>query len=499
MDKEIAALKSNNTWIECELPAQKKAIGCKWVYKVKLKSDGSIERLKARLVAQGFTQKYGIDYLETFSPVVKMTTVRCVLALAASHSWSLFQLDINNAFLHGDLHEEVYMKMPQGIPNPKNLVCKLVKSLYGLKQVSRQWFHKLNTDLQSQGFIQSKNDYSLFLKGSEHTLVIVIVYVDDIIITGEDVPSILQLKQHLHDTFSIKDLGQLHFFLGIEVSHLKNGIVLTQRKFTREMLTESGLDVSKQAKTPFPLHLKLHSDEGDFYSDPAQYRSLVGKLNFLTHTRPDLSFAVQALSQFMHAPRQSHFLALHHVLRYLASTIGQGIPLHATEQLTLQGYSDSDWASCPNTRRSITGYVILLGTSPISWKSKKQCTISRSSSEAEYRAMAVASSEITWLVRLLEELGVKGLKPVKLNCDNQSAIHIGKNPVFRERTKHIELDCHFTRDKVLEGFLELHYVPTAEQLADVFTKSLSSPQHNHLLSKLGLVHPSPVPSLRGGC
>lgn len=198
----------------------------------------------------------------------------------------------------------------------------------------------------------------------------------------------------------------------------------------------------------------------------------------------------------MQQPRSSHANALHHTLRYLQHSSTQGILLKASDTLTLQAYSDSDWAACPDSRKSITGYILLFGQSPISWKSKKQSTISRSSSEAEYRAMASAASEVTWCVRLLEELGVDNLKPVTLHCDNQSALHIAKNPVFHERTKHIEIDCHFTRDKVLEGLLQLTYLPTQHQLADVFTKILPSSQFSLLLSKLGLY--STPPNLRGG-
>ena len=496
MNKELDALAANDTWELVPLPKGKKPIGCKWVYKVKLNANGSIERLKARLVAQGFTQKYGIDYLETFSPVVKMATVRCLLALAASKKWNLYQLDINNAFLHGELTEEVYMKVPPGVNNPHNYVCKLTKSLYGLKQASRQWYAKLNSAIQQMGYKQSKNDYSLFIKDNANGITVAVIYVDDIIVTGSNEAEISLFKEHLHSVFSIKDLGTLNYFLGMEICHLQNGIVMTQKKFTKELLLDCNMDVSKVAKTPLPANMKLLIDTGDLYEDPAHYRKIVGKLNFLGHTRPDLSFSIQTLSQFMHQPRVPHVQALHHVLRYVSHTLGQGILLCATDHLSLKAYSDSDWATCPNTRRSVTGYVLLLGKSLVSWKSKKQSTLSRSSSEAEYRTMAAASSETTWLVRLLTELGVTNLQPVTLYCDNQSAIHIGKNPVFHERTKHIEIDCHFTRDKVLEGLIQLTYTPSADQLADIMTKALGSSQHNKLKSKLGM-YPDTLPSLRG--
>lgn len=282
----------------------------------------------------------------------------------------------------------------------------------------------------------------------------------------------------------------------MEIGYTSDGIILSQAKFTKELLTDNGISQFKSVATPLPLNLKLQTDDSHPYADPELYRSLVGKLNFLTNTRPDLSYSVQTLSQFMQHPSVSHFSALQHLLNYVHSTAGQGIFLKAGDQLTLQAYSDSDWGACLDTRRSVTGYLLLLGSSPISWKSKKQSNVSKSSSEAEYKAMYAAASEITWLVRLLEELDVTNLKPVTLNCDNQSAMYIAQNPVFHERTKHIAIDCHFTREKVLEGLLHLSYVPTQEQLADSLTKIVPSPQFNYLKSKLGMV--APLPSLRGG-
>ena len=321
------------------------------------------------------------------------------------------------------------------------------------------------------------------------------MYVDDIILTSIDIDSITQLKSHLHSSFSIKDLGKMHYFLGIEIGYSPSGICMTQKKFTSDILQCSKVPNTKPSVTPLPLNLKLQAHEGALYSDPEYYRMMVGKLNFLTHTRPDLAFTVQHLSQFLHSPKEPHVQALHHTLRYIHGTVGQGILLCGSTQPILQAYSDSDWASCPDSRKSITGYIMMLGSSPISWKSKKQGTVSKSSSEAEDRVMASAASEITWLVRLLEELKVENLAPVTLNCDNQSVIHIGKNPVFHEKTKHIEIDCHFTRDKVLEGLIQLTYLPTTSQLADVFTKILPSSQLQFLLSKLGMT--SSMPSLRG--
>lgn len=249
---------------------------------------------------------------------------------------------------------------------------------------------------------------------------------------------------------------------------------MTQAKFTKELLDHSGLSNYKRVATPLPANLKLTTHDGTLLKDPSLYRSLVGKLNFLTHTRPDLSYSVQTLSQYMQSPREPHLKALYHTLRYVYHTSGQGIMLHSSDHITLQAFSDSDWAACSDSRRSITGFVVLLGNSPMSWKSKKQSTVSRSSAEAEYRAMAAVAAEVTWLVNLLEDMDLINLKPITLHCDNQSALYIAKNPIFHDKTKHIQVDYHFTREKVMEGLLELSYLPTRHQLADVFTKILPS-------------------------
>lgn len=317
------------------------------------------------------------------------------------------------------------------------------------------------------------------------------MYVDDILLTGNDYDEIQKLKSHLDQAFTIKDLGQLHYFLGIEVSYTNKGIVLTQHKYTKDLLAASGIQNLKKTVTPLPLNLKLRADEGTLVSDPSTYRTLIGKLNFLSNTRPDLAYTIQHLSQYMQQPQSTHWDALVHTLHYVNSTCGQGIVLQGNNKLTLQAFSDSDWGACCDSRRSVSGFVLLLGNSPIRWKSKKQPTIARSSSEAEYRAIANAASEVTWVVRLLQEFGLSDLKPVTLHCDNISAIHIAKNPVFHERTKHIDLDCHFTREKILEGLLQLTYLPTKNQLVVVLTKILPFVHFKHLLSKLEVCEPHP--------
>lgn len=490
MKEEIRALENNGTWTLELLPPGKKALGSQWVYRTKFLSNGEIERLKSRLVVLGNHQQAGIDYTETFAPVAKMTTVRIFLAIAASKNWELHQMDVHNAFLHGDLDEEVYMKLPPGFEcSDPNMVCRLRKSLYGLKQAPRCWFAKLVTALKEYGFLQSYSDYSLFTYTKTGIQINVLVYVDDIVISGNDSAALCTFKSYLSDCFKMKDLGPLKYFLGIEVARSSAGLFLYQRKYTLDIISEAGLLGAKPSGFPIEQNHKLGLASGDLLEDPESYRRLVGRLIYLAVTRPDLAYSVHILSQFMQEPRTEHWEAALRVVRYLKGTPGQGILLSADCDLTLQGWCDSDWAACPLTRRSLTGWLVFLGKSPVSWKTKKQHTVSRSSAEAEYRSMAAITCELKWLKGLLLSLGVHHPKAIKLFCDSQSALHIAKNPVFHERTKHIEVDCHFVRDAINEGLISPSHVPTSSQLADIFTKALGKMQFDNLLSKLGIHDP----------
>ncbi|XP_021737709.1 uncharacterized protein LOC110704229 [Chenopodium quinoa] len=287
----------------------------------------------------------------------------------------------------------------------------------------------------------------------------------------------------------MKDLGPLKYFLGIEVAHSKSGLFLCQRKYTLDIVSEAGLLGAKPSGFPIEQSHKLSLASGELLENPESYRRLVGRLIYLSVTRPDLAYSVHILSQFMHEPRVEHWEAALRVVRYLKGTPGQGILLSADSDLTLQGWCDSDWAACPLTRRSLTGWLVFLGKSPISWKTKKQPTVATSSSEAKYRCMSSTTHELKWLKALLLSLGVEHPKAIKLFCDNQSALYIARNPVFHERTKHIEIDCHIVHDAITEGLIDPSYVSTKEQLADIFTKALGKSQFDHLLSKLGIYNP----------
>ncbi|KAJ0587122.1 putative RNA-directed DNA polymerase [Helianthus annuus] len=491
MNKEMDALFRNNTWILADLPQGRKPIGCKWVYRVKYRSNGEIERFKARLVAKGFNQREGLDFGETFSPVVKMVTVRTVITLAVFYGWSLYQLDVDNAFLHGTISEDVYMKLPQGYySKSETKVCKLVKSLYGLKQAPRKWNERLTSVLIKNGYVQSKCDHSLFMMSKSEITVFLLVYVDDIVITGNSEVEIKRIKHILHETFRIKDLGILKYFLGIEVLYENKTVCLSQRKYCLELLSEFGYLGCKPVSVPIEqsslITSKLEKNQQDL-KNITGFQKLIGKLIYLSLTRPDISYTVQFLSQFMHKPKEVHLNLALRLLRYLKRNPGKGLTFKKSNKLNLYGFADSDWAKCLSTRKSVTGFCIFLGECLVSWKSKKQSTVSRSTAEAEYRAMCSATCELMWLKNLLFELNVDCQLPMLLNCDSQAALSIAANPVFHERTKHFELDLHFLREKVAYGIINPVKVDSENQLADIFTKGLSVDQHEVFCEKLGLV------------
>ncbi|XP_019229707.1 PREDICTED: uncharacterized protein LOC109210707 [Nicotiana attenuata] len=339
------------------------------------------------------------------------------------------------------------MEAPPGLVvnqcSPSRMVCKLNKSLYGLKQASRQWYAKLTEALSSKGYQHSENDHSLFCKKTSTSIIFVAVYVDDVIITGIDSEEIASLKAFFDQKFRIKDLGRLHYFLGLEVLYKPDGILISQRN---------------NVSSPLGPTVKLKAQEGNLLPDPTYYRKLVGKLNFLTNTRLDIAYRVQLLSQFMQAPRDTHLTTAFHLLRYLKKDPSLGVFFSNSPDCSIKAYFDSDWAACPDSRRSVTGYIVLVGDSPISWKSKK----------------------------LFAELTVAQPSPIQVFCDSQSAILIAHNPVFYERTKHIEVDCHFVRNKLQEGLISLHRVNTHNQLADILTKALTGVKHSAVLGKLAV-------------
>ncbi|KAA0054163.1 Cysteine-rich RLK (RECEPTOR-like protein kinase) 8 [Cucumis melo var. makuwa] len=435
--EEIKALEKNNTWEICALPKGHKLVGCKWVFTLKYKADGTLDRHKARLVAKGFTQTYGVDYSKTFSPVAKLNTVR-VLSVAVNKDWPLYQLDVKNAFLNGDLVEEVYMSPPPGFEAQfGQQVCKLQKSLYGLKQSPRALFDRFTNFVKSQGYSQGHSDHTLFTKVSKTgKIAVLIVYVDDIALFGDDQAEINQLKQRMGNEFEIKDLGNLKYFLGMEVTRSKEGISVSQRKYTLDLLIETGMLGCRPADTPIEFNCKLGNSDDQVPVDKEQYQRL-----------------------FMQAPYEEHMEAVKRILRYLKTTPGKGLMFRKTNKKTIEAYTDSDWAGSVVDRKSTSGYCTFVWGNLVTWRSKKQNVVSRSSAEAEYRAMS---------------LGI-------------SAISIANNPVQHDRTKHVKIDRHFIKERLDSGSICIPYIPSSQQVADVLTKGLLRPNFDFCVSKLGLI------------
>jgi histone deacetylase 1/2 len=476
MQEEYDALLQNKTWHLVPPTPNKNLIDCKWVYRIKKNADGTIDRYKARLVAKGFKQRYGIDYEDTFSPVVKAATIRLVLALSVSRGWSLRQLDVENVFLHGVLEEEVYMKQPPRFENPNapHHICKLDKALYGLKQAPRAWYSKLSSKLLALGFKTSKADTSLFIYHRSGITMFLLIYVDDIIVASSSTQATSALLRDLGENFALKDLGDLHFFLGIEVKKTSDGLLLTQEKYAQDLLARVGM--LKCTSTPTPLSssekLALHDGTPLGSEDSTHYRSIVGALQYLTLTRPDLAFSVNKICQFLHAPTTAHWTAAKRILRYVHGTLKVGLTFLKSSSTLLSGFSDADWVGCLDDRRSTGGFAIFFGPNLISWSARKQATVSRSSTEAEYKALADATAELIWVEALLKELGVSLKQKPCLWCDNLGATYLSANPVFHARTKHIEIDFHFVRERVARKLLAIRFVSSRDQIADGFTKAL---------------------------
>jgi hypothetical protein len=397
MIEELQALEKTHTWDLVDLPCGKSAISCKWVYKIKTKSDGTIERYKAHLVDKGYAQEYGIDYEETFASVARITSVHSLLTIATVHQWPLFQMDIKNAFLNGDLTKEVYMQAPLGYSECPDKVCLLCRALYGLKQAPRAWFGKFSSIVHQFGFSSSPHDTTLFIRRSDKGMILLLLYVDDMIITRDDHSSISDFKQLLYQHFEMKDLGHLSYFLDLEISSNSTGYYLSQAKYASDLLSCAVLIDTKVVFTPIEMNARLTPLDGTPLSDATLYRQLVGSLVYLTVTRPDIAHAFHLVSQFLVAPHSTHYAAVIHIFRYIKGTTFHGLHFSAHSTIDLCTYSNAYWVGDLTDRRSTSGCCFFLGDSLISWCSKKQHIVSRSSTEAEYCALADTTSELLTL------------------------------------------------------------------------------------------------------
>lgn len=487
---EYNAQLRNHTFEQVSPHPSQNVIATKWIHTIKYLPNGQLDRYKSRWVARGDSQEYGIDYAETFSPVVKSITIRLVLQLAITCDWKIKQLDVNNAFLQGTLTDEVYVSQPPGFVDPDHPhhICRLKKALNGLKQAPRAWYQELKNFLTEMGCHNSLADTSAFIYINGANIVYILVYVNDIIITGSGSALLDGVIRVLSARFSLKDPTDIRYFLGIEATHTQHGLQLMHRKYIYDMLPKTKMLEAKTVSTPMATSPKLCLQSGTPLADPHEYRKVVGSLQYLAFTRPAIAYSVNRLSQFMHRPTDDHWQAVKRVLRYLAGTQSHGIFLSSRSPITLNAFSDADWAGDVDDFVSKNAYILYLGTTPVACSSKKQTEVARSSTEAEYRSVANTAAELSWVCSLLTELGVTlPLKPV-IYCDNVGANYLSANPVFHSRMKHLALDFHFVRQNVQSGALWVAHVSTRD---DALTKPLSRVRYNELIPKIGVTKAPP--------
>ena len=477
MDEEMQSLKENNTFTLTNLPEGKKAVGGRWVYALKKNIDGS-EKYKARYVAKGYSQKMGVDYGETFSPTANLTSVRVLMQKAAQENLILHQMDVKTAYLNAPIDCEIYMEQPEGYEvkssSQEKLVCKLERSLYGLKQSGRNWNKVLHEHLTKIHFVQNEADNCVYTRETKHDKVIMVIWVDDLIIAASDENALKSVKEMLASRFQMKDLGKLKHFLGIDFVQSDNCVKMSQAKYVDKILERFQMEDCKPRSTPCEQKLN-YSENADMMIDVRKYREAVGSLIYLTVcTRPDLSFIVSKLSQYFSEPTEEQWVTVKHVLRYLKGTVDKELCYKKCEALGIQAYSDADWAA-DNDRRSTTGYCVSLSKDGtlVSWKTKKQPTVALSTCEAEYMALAATIQECFYLKQLLDGLDKHEYAIPMVYEDNQGTIALARNPVNRQRCKHIDIKYHFIRSTVNEGYVMLVYCPTEDMVADIMTKPVT--------------------------
>lgn len=492
MTEELDSIESNETWSLVKLPEGKKAIDVKWVFKVKVNSQGEVTRHKARLVAKGFLQKEGIDFDEVFAPVARIETIRLVVGIANIKNWSMYQMDVKCAFLNGPLEEEVYVKQPTGFvsESQKEKVYRLHKALYGLKQAPRAWNKRIDSFLSDIGFLKCTTEHGVYVRrSSSDNLIILCLYVDDLLITGSCEKEISDFKGELMKEFEMTDLGHISYFLGIEFHKSSRGLLMHQKRYAGEVLKRFEMENCNHAVTPAEARLQLSKNSEDAEVDPTQFRRLIGSLRYLCNTRPDLAYSVGVVSRFMQRPKLSHLTAAKRILRYIRGTLDCGILFPSADRgklCKLVAYTDSSWCGDADDRKSTAGYVFLLGGSPIAWCSKKESVVALSSCEAEYIAASLCACQAIWLINLIDEMIGEDHGAVTMRIDNMSAINLAKNPISHGKSKHIEMRFHYLREQVTNGRLILQHCRSEDQVADIMTKAVQTDVFKRLRDMMGL-------------
>ena len=492
MSDEVHSLQENNTWELVDPPKGRTVLRGRWVYTIKRGPKGEVTRYKARWVVRGFEQREGLDFNETFATVVKPMSYKAIFALAAAEDWDLEQMDVKTAFLYGYVEEEIYVEQPTGFADGKHpqKVCKLKKALYGLKQSPRVWYNTFSDYMQETGLVPIDADFSVFRDPKTGT--IVALYVDDVLLTGPFSEGIQRIKDALHAKFKMTDMGACSYYLGMTVfrDRANRTLRLGQSAHIERFLRHHGMWESKPQSTPMETTSRpLPAEEGYVASTDLRqtYQSAVGSLMYaMLGTRPDIAFAVSVVSRFSSNPTEAHYASVKRIFRYLRSTV----TWHLTYRGSLQdliGYTDSDWAGDHATRKSTSGYVYNLGSGAISWSSKRQATVALSTCEAEYIGQTQAAKEAVWLKGLLNEIRPEGgLQTVIIYGDNQGAIALAKNPLHHGRAKHIDIQHHWVRGQISDGYIDLQYVATDKQVADGLTKALCRDKFESFRALLGL-------------
>ncbi|CAL1397307.1 unnamed protein product [Linum trigynum] len=496
MQDEMDSLYENNTFELVKLSKGKRALKNKWVFKIKHDEHNRQPLFKARLVVKGFSQRKCIDFDEIFSPVVKMTSIRTVLGIAASLNLEVEQMDVKTAFLHGDLEEEIYMEQPEGFKKEKkeDYVCRLRKSLYGLKQAPRQWYKKFESVMGEQGYMKTTSDHCIFVKKfSDGDFIILLLYVDDMLIDGQNVSKINDLKKELSKSFAMKDLGLAKQILGVRIIRDRGAkkIWFSQEKYIEKVLQRFNMDNAKAVSCPLANHFTLTSKQSPSIEkekaemDKIPYASAVGSLMYaMVCTRPDIAHAVGVVSRFLSKPGKEHWEAVKWILRYLRGSSKMSLCFGDGEPV-LVGYTNANMAGDVDSRRSTSGYLITLSGGAISWQSRLQKCVALSTTEAEYIAATEACKEMIWMKKFLNELGFLQEQP-QLFCDSQSDIHLAKNASFHARSKHIDVRYHWIRDVLEMKQLQLEKIHTDENGSDMCTKTLPREKFEFCRSAAGM-------------
>uniref|UniRef100_A0A2N9GQF3 Integrase catalytic domain-containing protein n=1 Tax=Fagus sylvatica TaxID=28930 RepID=A0A2N9GQF3_FAGSY len=499
MKEEMNSMKSNGVWDLVELPNGVKAIGCKWVFKTKKDSLGNIERYKARLVAKGFTQKEGIDYTETFSLLSKKDSLRVILALVAHFDLELQQMDVKTAFLNGDLEEEVYMKQLEGFSSSdgEQLVCKLKKSIYGLKQASRQWYLKFHNVISSFGFVENIMDQCIYQKVSGSKICFLVLYVDDILLATNDKGLLHEVKQFLSKNFDMKDMGEASYVIGIKIHRDRfQGILgLSQETYINKVLKRFRMNDCSPSVAPivkgdrFNLNQCPKNDLEREQMKNIPYASAVGSLMYAqVYTRPDIAFAVGMLGRYQSDPGLDHWRAAKKVMRYLQGTKDYMLMYRRTDNLEVIGYSDSDFAGCIDSRKSTSGYIFLMASGAVSWRSAKQTLTATSTMEAEFVSCFEATSHGVWLKSFISRLRIMDSisRPLRIYCDNSAAVFMAKNNKSGSRSKHIDIKYLAIRERIKEKKVVIEHVSTELMIADPLTKGMPPLKFKDHVAKMGL-------------